>query len=139
MSDYSDEELLAYLDEGLSPALSSEIESAIRSDPELQVRLQSIRNRDNAGEHTIDAIWRRHRLSCPSRDELGKYVLGILDPEHAKYIQFHIEVVGCRFCAANLEDLQQANTPAIAGSDRRRRYFQTSVGGLRSEGQKPKR
>jgi hypothetical protein len=80
-------------------------------------------------------IWRRRRLSCPDRNELSQFLLGVLEDEPANYIRFHIDEVGCRYCAANLEDLRQAQAIAAEGSSelvaRRQRYFETSAGHLR--------
>ena len=55
----------------------------------------------------------RARLTCPSRQQLGSYLLDALDPELAAYLKFHLEVVECPFCQANLADLEasQAGHP----------------------------
>ena len=47
---------------------------------------------------------------------------------------FHLEVVGCRYCQANVADLknQEAEIRAVV-EDRRRKYFQSSVGRLREK------
>ena len=81
--------------------------------------------------HTLGAIWRRHRIGCLSRDLLGSFLLGVLDPEQQDYIRFHVDQVGCRYCAANLADLQARQRETAAASHaRRRRYFQSSAGYL---------
>jgi hypothetical protein len=89
-----------------------------------------VRGRESAGLHTIGAIWRRSRLSCPNRSELGRYVLGTLDHEAAEYICFHVELIGCRYCQANLADLESTSRPDSVPQQRRQRYFQTSAGYL---------
>jgi hypothetical protein len=33
-------------------------------------------------------------------------MLGTLEPDWHKYVEFHLNVLGCRFCRANLDDLQ---------------------------------
>jgi hypothetical protein len=59
-------------------------------------------------------------------------LLGALDDEHVDYIRFHIDTVGCRFCAANLADLESQQAEAAEQSTRRRRrYFESSAGYLR--------
>lgn len=130
MADYSDAELAAFLDEALTPARSAELEHELRTDTALRSRLTDVTGRESAGLHTIGAIWRRGRLSCPDRDQLGQYVLGTLDQDAADYIRFHIDEVGCRFCGANLTDLESAATPDEEPVRRRSKYFQTSVGHL---------
>jgi hypothetical protein len=79
----------------------------------------------------LGEIWRRNRISCPTRQQLGSYILKALDAESEGYIRFHLDQVGCRLCAANLEDLQRQRTEQTqAAQTRRRRYFQTSAGYL---------
>lgn len=131
MSDFSDAELAAFLDEALSPARCSQLEHALRTDTQLRDRLIEVRGKENAGLHSIGAIWRRARLSCPDRTQLGQYVLGTLDDEATDYIRFHLEEIGCRFCQANLADLQAASQQQPQDQQRRKRYFQTSAGYLK--------
>lgn len=128
---FSDQELAAFLDEALDPGRSSAVERAARTDPTLRDRLRTIRDRENAGLHTIGAIWRRSGLSCPGRTELAQFLLGTLDPEPAAYVRHHLEQVGCRFCQANLDDLKAAAADDGRPPRRRRRFFETSAGYLR--------
>jgi hypothetical protein len=128
---YTTAELEAFLSESLPPAIMAAIEQALRGDKELTRRLAAIHARQLAGVVSVGEIWRRERLTCASRDQLGSYLLGTLDDAAAAYLKLHIEVVGCRYCQANLADLQnqQAEQPAAAET-RRRKYFQSSVGRL---------
>ena len=81
------------------------------------------------GEHSLGAIWRRFRLSCPGREQLGSYLLGVLTPEQAEYIDFHLRTIGCAFCQANLADLQARQRETAKQVDvRRRRFFNSSHG-----------
>lgn len=125
----------AYLDEALPPDEMARIELALRKDPELSQQMAAIHSRRDAGVHSLGEIWRRSRLSCPSRRELGSFLLGALEENTADYITFHLETVGCRFCRANLADLesQQAEKQEHV-QQRRRKYFQSSVGHLHREG-----
>ena len=132
MSDFSDAELAAFLEEALSPERCSQLEQQLRDDEALRTRLIEVRGRDSAGLHSIAGIWRRSRLSCPSREELGQFVLGTLDQDNAEYIQFHLDEIGCRYCQANLTDLQAASETE-QGNNRRQRYFQTSAGYLKKD------
>jgi hypothetical protein len=130
MSHFTDAELTAFLDEALTPGRSAELEHELRSNGVLRSRLLEIRGRESAGLHTIGAIWRRARLSCPTRSDLGQYVLGTLQAEASDYIRFHLDQIGCRYCQANLADLQAAVTADDQPAQRRTRYFQTSAGYL---------
>jgi hypothetical protein len=124
-------ELEAYLDEALPASQSAAIEAALRDSPELLEQLSAINRRRDAGVHSLGEIWRRHRMSCPTREELGRYLMQAMDPEQADFIRFHIEVSGCRFCAANIEDLQRRmDETADAAHTRQRRYFESSAGYL---------
>jgi len=134
MNDWTDADLLAFLDESLPAETMTEIEAACRDDQELLRRLATVRGRQDAGLHTIGAIWRRHRISCPDRRELGQYLLNVLDDEAADYIRFHVNRIGCRRCQANLLDLRTQQTDAAeATRARQSRYFQTSAGYLRKD------
>ena len=124
-------ELEAYLDEALPPDEMARIEHSLRQHPECVEHLAAINSRRNAGVHTLGEIWRRHRLSCPTRGQLGSYLLGGLPDELAEHIRFHVEVVGCRRCLASLSDLRrmEAETPEVVQT-RRRKYFESSAGYL---------
>jgi len=125
-------DLEAYLDEALPAEAMAKIEKALRADAALLERLAAVIGRNDTGLHSLGAIWRRARISCPSRDQLGSYLLGALSDELAGYIGFHLETVGCRLCAANIADLEarQAESPSDV-QGRRQRYFQSSAGYLR--------
>ncbi len=129
---FSTTELEAYLDEALPAEQMARIEQALRSDRSLVRQLAGINARRDAGVHSLGEIWRRHRLSCASREQLGSYVLGVLSKEAADYLAFHLEVIGCRVCRANLTDLQKQQAESgDAVHTRRRKYFQSSAGYLR--------
>lgn len=128
-SEFTDTELLAYLDEALPVDRMTVVESAVRALLPLRTRLANLLARRDHGEHTLGEIWRRARLSCPSRQQLASCLQGTLDDAWADYIEFHVFSVGCRLCAANLEDLRQA-APAARGELRRRKFFDSSAGTL---------
>jgi hypothetical protein len=134
-SDFATSELEAYLDELLPIERMAAIEDALRHSDELQKRVTAINGRRDAGVHSLGEIWRRHRLSCPPRDQLGSYLLGVLPRETADYVKFHLETIGCRYCAANIADLaaQQSAAEAEVSDRRRRKYFQSSAGYLRKK------
>jgi hypothetical protein len=129
---FTDLELQAYLDEALAAEEMAHIEATVRKDKTILKRLSEINRRRDQGVHTLGEVWRRHRLSCPRRQDLGAYLLDALDPEMANYIYFHITEIGCRYCLANLDDLkvekQQENAVA---QKRQRRYFESSAAYLR--------
>ena len=131
---FSDSDLEAYLDEALPGSALAELEQVLREDSALLERLAAINARRDSGSHSIATIWRRHRVSCPTRQELSNYLLQVLSQEQTDYLDFHIETVGCRYCQANLNDLkdrQSESSDAVA--TRRRKYFQSSAGYLRKK------
>lgn len=135
MSDqFTISELEAFLDESLPAQRMTAIEDELQHNEALQQQLAAINGRRDAGVHSLGEIWRRHRLSCPSREQLGSYLLGVLPRDEADYIKFHLEAVECRYCVASVEDLssqQSAVEPQVAM--RRSKYFQSSVGHLRKK------
>ncbi len=131
-SQFTTAQLEAFLDESLPDEQMTAMEAALRDDPELVERLSELVGRRDAGVHTVGAIWRRHRLSCPTREQLGSFLLEVLPEKHAEYVRFHLEAIGCRYCNASLEDLRQqhAATDLDDSRTRRQKYFQTSAGYL---------
>ena len=97
-----------------------------RPSADLRARLEDVRsNREDFQLHTLGSIWHRTRLTCPSRQQLGSYLLDALDPELAAYIKFHIDVVECPYCQANFADLKrrQSGPPSATTTGRRDRIF----------------
>ncbi|MEZ6045311.1 MAG: hypothetical protein R3C11_06955 [Planctomycetaceae bacterium] len=131
MNTYTDEELIAFLQEQLSNSRATEIEEELRQSSQLVERLQKLAEAAFQDHHSVGQIWRRDQLSCPNRSLLGAYLLGTLDSKQAKYIDFHLQVVGCRRCNANLDDLKTAAENQQTTTQRRQKYFQTSIGYLK--------
>jgi hypothetical protein len=132
-TDFSNSDLEAFLDESLPAERMSVIEDALRSSNELQHRLTAINGRRDAGVHSLGEIWRRNRLSCPAREQLGSFLLGVLPRDAANYVRFHLETIQCRYCEASINDLkaQQSAAEADVAHRRRQKYYQSSVGHLR--------
>ena len=126
----SDHDLLGYLDEMLPAERMAAIERALRDSESLRRRAATLSRRRDDGVHSVGEIWRRLRLSCPSRSDLGGFLLGTLDDGPAEYIDFHLRTVGCRYCLANLGDLEDAQRSQSDASPRRRRFFESSAGYL---------
>ena len=128
----SREELDAYLDDALTDIESARIEQALRNDKTLRDQLTSLMRQRDRGEHSLGAVWRRGRLSCPSRERLGSYRLGVLDEGEIAYIEFHLRTIACTYCQANLDDLlAEMEEDAPVAEERRRRFFESSAGFLR--------
>jgi hypothetical protein len=125
--------LIGYLEEALPGDQMAKIEEQIRQFPEWRQALEEMQGDIDHGEHSVAQIWRRHRLSCLSRESLGAYLADALPPDEADYVKFHLQTVKCRWCQANVQDLEESapdrddEKPKVA---RRRRFFQTSVGHL---------
>ncbi|MBA3315856.1 MAG: hypothetical protein M3552_21450 [Planctomycetota bacterium] len=130
--DITDEQLTAYLQEQLPLAELAAVEKALREHETLRRRAAALALRRDLAYHSVGSIWRSERLSCPERTELGSYLLGTLDEAHVAYVDFHIRTLGCRYCTANLADLSEASRTAKPDAARRRRYFESSAGKLRS-------
>ena len=131
MANITREQLDAYIDDALNDTDTAQVERALRESEALRRLLRAIIQERDRGEHSIGAIWRRQRLSCPTREQLGSYLLQALDADAQAYIEFHLQTVGCPFCLANHADLHaQQQEPAPKAQDRRRRFFESSAGYL---------
>ena len=119
-----------YLADALSPEESARVEKALRDSAELRGQLEEVhQNRADGQLHTLGAIWLRSRLTCPTRQQLGSFLLDALDPELASYLTFHLDVVECPFCQANLADLKAQSQTAASGhasKTRQHRILQSS-------------
>jgi len=127
--DHDEETLRAYLAETLPAEGMAAVEKALRESAELRERLEDVRqNRGDLGLHTLGAIWRRNRLTCPSRAQLGSYLLEALDPDAAEYLTFHLTVIACPYCLANYADLQSKSDadPSPASGPRHKRIYHSS-------------
>jgi len=121
-----------YLHDALPDADMGAVEKILREDAGARALFEEVRAEEDRGEHTIGAIWRREHLSCPTRDQLGGYLLQALDQARLDYIEFHLKTVGCPFCQANLDDLQKRQAEAAEPvKARRRRIVNSSAGVLR--------
>ena len=89
---FTESDLEAYLDEALEPNKMAEFEKTLRKQPELLQQLALINSRRDAGLHSVGEIWRRHRVSCPTREQLGSYLLEALNDELRDYIEFHTPI-----------------------------------------------
>jgi hypothetical protein len=128
---FSDEQLLGYLDEMLPVDEMAAVEKALRSSDALKRRAAGLSHRRDGGVHSVGEIWRRLRLSCPSRGRLGSLLLGTLDKDASDYIEFHVRTIGCRICAANLADIEQSLQSSPDTDTRRRKFYQSSAGYLK--------
>ncbi len=130
-----DDQLLGYLAENLSAEEMARVEKALRASAELRERLERARaDRGDLGLHTLGAIWKRRRLTCPSRQELGGFLLDAIDPCLSEYITFHLDTIECSFCRANLADLKDKSDRRETDAEhRRKRIFHSSRGLLGDE------
>ena len=122
--------LIGYLEEALPAEEMARVEEQLRQHPEWRQALLELQGDVDQGEHSVAMIWRRNRLTCPSRERLGAYLAGALPPEEADYTEFHLKNVACRCCQANIDDLQASAQPASAPGERRRKFLETSLGHL---------
>src|SRR5262245_45493795 len=131
MATVTREMLNAYLDDALNEQETAQVEQALRELDPLRRQLRALMQERDRGEHSIGMVWRRERLSCPPREQLGSYLLQVLDELQQEYIHFHLHTIGCPFCLANLADLEaRQKEPAPKTEQRRRRYYESSAGYL---------
>jgi hypothetical protein len=132
MPTFSRSTLRDYLNDALPDPETAAVERALRESAELRAELDAVRRESDNGEHTVGAVWRRERLSCPTRDQLGSFLLGAGDPDLGDYIDFHLQTVGCPYCLANFDDLKKLQDDAAEPvTQRRKRIYKSSAGVLR--------
>ncbi len=130
-------DLEAYLDEAATSVeeMGASSSARLRDDPTLAAQLYRQSTLCDAMPACIRwaRFSARHRLNCPTRDQLGSYLLKALDADVAGFVDFHVNISGCRrMPGESLEDLKsrQTDEPAAVTS-RRKKYFQSSAGHLR--------
>ncbi len=112
MTELDDDQWLGlYLEEALDPQRMAWIERRLREEPLLNQRLERLRREPTpAASHSIGMAWVAGRLTCPSRTQWTKHLNGLLDQELSNYLRFHLEVVECPFCVANVTDLMKRDS-----------------------------
>lgn len=92
-------------------ALARLRELAAARDPSGRL-LAAIAAAAESGEASLDMsleeVWRDARVSCPARHWLARSVVGTLEAGPRAYVDFHVQEMGCPWCAANLEDLRRS-------------------------------
>lgn len=80
----------------------------------------------------LTAVWEEGRPGCPKRTTLGKYVLGTLTEDWDDFVSFHVERLGCQYCAANLDDVSAEINAATDRADvaLRGRILESTIGFL---------
>ena len=58
-------------------------------------------------ENLLTQAWEMQRPGCPKRSTIGAYLLETLDENWHRYVDFHLNKLGCHFCRANLQDLEK--------------------------------
>jgi|SRR6056297_4278782 len=124
---WSEDELLGYLNNQLPAKLQTKLEADLRTSPDLRRRIEQLNVEHEI--HSVGEIWRRHRLSFPSREELQQHLKDDLNNEHSRYVNFHLNIVRCEICQANFADLQTMSE-SQADSKRRHQIFESSAGFL---------
>lgn len=124
------EMLRDYIHEALPDDELPLVEKALREQPAVRDLFTQVRLDLDRGEHSVGAIWRRERLSCPTRQQLGGYLLDALDPDVQDYISFHLKTIGCPHCTANLDDLRKKQAEAEEPVKRRRQRILKSTAGV---------
>ena len=99
---------------------------------QIRERLQQSRCGEGAdlADSLLSEIWQDERLSCPKRSTIGAFLLGTLEPDWQAYVDFHVHRLGCQFCAANLQDLQQQTSHGVP-QKLRERIMHSTVGFFR--------
>lgn len=138
MNEITDQQLRQFIHEEFDEVEMAMLEKQIRNSVELQTRLDQIRQSEERGEHSLGAIWRRAQITCPTREQLGSYLLKAMSADQRKYIAFHLEVIVCPYCRANFEDLEKLQAETVEKTHKRRKSIMDSTMGVLQQLQGPK-
>jgi hypothetical protein len=83
-------------------------------------------------DSALTEVWEQWRFTCPKRSTLGRFLLGTLEAPWMEYLQFHVNRLGCRFCRANVEDLQKETDAQREKTHQR--IFESTIGFFRPAG-----
>jgi hypothetical protein len=119
----TNEMLRAYLDDALGDADSAQVEQSLRGSEDLRGQLRELMQTRDRGEHSVGAVWRRRQLTCPSREEMGSYLLEALDEGRTAYVKFHLETVCCPYCQANRDDLADQDRESPVKQEKAKKIF----------------
>ena len=131
-----DETLRSYLADSLPAEEMARVEKSLRDSSELRADWKTSARTKATRTSTR---WERSGDEAGSparrRQQLGSYLLDALDPELGDYLKFHLEVVECPFCQANLADLNaKATQPPATIKSRHNRILRSSQHLLGDEG-----
>jgi RNA polymerase sigma factor (sigma-70 family) len=58
-------------------------------------------------DFSLKTLWEENLFSCLKRSTLGAYVMSLLPPDLRDYIAFHVDIIACPYCQANLQDMKE--------------------------------
>ncbi len=93
--------------------------------------------KDQSGDAEIESkllpslhqVWENLRPSCPKRTTLGKFSLQLLPNDWTDFVHFHVELIGCSYCRANLFEME-AESEESTSEDFSQQLFQSTIGFL---------
>jgi len=87
---------------------------------------------DEFADPLLTEVWEDRRPTCPKRTTIGGFLLGSLEPAWQRYVEFHLNRLGCTLCRANLDDMkkQQDRDATVL----RERIVQSTIGFMRTDG-----
>jgi RNA polymerase sigma factor (sigma-70 family) len=74
----------------------------------------------------LTEVWEERRFTCPKRSTIGRFLLGTLEEPWGSYVDFHLNKLGCRFCRANVDDLNKATE--AEQQKLQQRIFESTIG-----------
>ena len=77
-----------------------EIETALRQDAELVTCVARLSAQRDAGVHSLGDFWRRGRISCPTREQIGSFLLGALPDDQIAAVLTYLRNFGGNSAAA---------------------------------------
>lgn len=102
---------------------------------DLRERLSEVgsgRGDEDPSDSLLTEVWEENRYTCPKRSTIGRFLLGTLEEPWKEYVEFHVNKLGCRFCRANVDDLQKATE--AEQKKVQQRIFESTIGFFRPSG-----
>ena len=87
--------------------MDPELEDHVECCPACSSMVTSLREESEGLTISVGDLWVKERISCPHRDILLAYVNKSLSQEEMDYIEFHLEVVECPYCQAEVMELTE--------------------------------
>src|SRR5262249_54570978 len=72
------------------------------------MRDSAVQESSEPADSLLTHVWQQNGFTCRNRRTIGGSLLGTLEGTWKEYVDFHVNKLGCKFCRANVDDIQKA-------------------------------